>query len=140
MAAGGSGSARPSGSSGPTARAIRPAASTGASRRAPTQLFLRDQEWEAAESVWLWADSSASMVYQSASTWSTKADRALLLLLALGSLLTRAGERIALLGRRRRPTGGRVGMATLCEDLLARSARRPAWPRSSPCRGSPAWS
>ena len=90
------------------------------------QLFLRDQEWEAAESVWLWADSSASMVYQSASSWSTKADRALLLLLALGSLLTRAGERIALLGRRRRPTGGRVGMATLCEDLLARSPSEPS--------------
>ncbi len=90
------------------------------------QLFLRDQEWEAAESVWLWADASASMVYQSAPNWPTKADRALLLLLALGSLLTRAGERIALLGRRRRPSGGRVGMATLCEDLLARPAPAPS--------------
>jgi uncharacterized protein (DUF58 family) len=86
-----------------------------------SQLFLRDQEWEAAESVWLWADSSASMDYASAPTWPTKADRALLLLLALGSLLIRAGERVALLGRRRRPTGGRVGMEILCEDLLARS-------------------
>src|SRR5688572_32280710 len=27
-------------------------------------LFLRDQEWEAAESVWLWADGSASMAYR----------------------------------------------------------------------------
>ena len=86
------------------------------------QLFLRDQEWEAAESVWLWADSSDSMTYRSATAWSTKGDRALLLLLALASLLTRAGERIALLGERRRPTGGRVGMATLCEDLMARPA------------------
>lgn len=85
-----------------------------------TQLFLRDQEWEAAESVWLWADRSASMRYRSASRWPTKEDRGLLLLLALASLLTRAGERIALLGDRRRPMGGRVGMATLCEDLLAR--------------------
>jgi uncharacterized protein (DUF58 family) len=81
-------------------------------------LFLRDQEWEAAESVWLWADASASMAYRSAATWATKGDRALLLLLALASLLTRAGERIALLGQRRRPTGGRVGMASLCEDLM----------------------
>jgi uncharacterized protein (DUF58 family) len=87
-----------------------------------TQLFLRDQEWEAAESVWLWADSSASMTYRSAIAWSTKGERALLLVLALASLLARAGERIALLGERRRPTGGRVGMAALCEDLIARRA------------------
>jgi len=86
------------------------------------QLFLRDQEWEAAESVWLWADGSASMAYRSGVAWSTKGERALLLLLALASLLTRAGERIALLGERRRPTGGRVGMATLCEDLMAKPA------------------
>jgi uncharacterized protein (DUF58 family) len=90
------------------------------------QLFLRDQEWEAAESVWLWADRSASMAYQSAASRSSKGDRALLLLLSLAALLTRAGERIALLGERRRPTGGRVGMATLCEDLLARAAAEPS--------------
>jgi uncharacterized protein (DUF58 family) len=87
-----------------------------------TQMFLRDQEWEAAESIWLWADGSESMGYQSAAARSTKGERALLLLLALASLLTRAGERVALLGERRRPGGGRVGMATLCEDLMARSA------------------
>jgi uncharacterized protein (DUF58 family) len=91
-----------------------------------TQLFLRDQEWEAAESVWLWADSSPSMAYASGPNWPTKADRALLLLLALGSLLTRAGERVALLGRRRRPSGGRIGMASLSEDLLTRSSAEPS--------------
>jgi uncharacterized protein (DUF58 family) len=90
------------------------------------QMFLRDQEWEAAESVWLWADRSASMAYQSAASRSSKGDRALLLLLSLAALLTRAGERIALLGERRRPTGGRLGMATLCEDLLARAAAEPS--------------
>jgi uncharacterized protein (DUF58 family) len=90
------------------------------------QMFLRDQEWEAAESVWLWADRSASMAYQSAASRSSKGDRALLLLLSLAALLTRAGERIALLGERRRPTGGRVGMASLCEDLLARAAAEPS--------------
>jgi uncharacterized protein (DUF58 family) len=97
-----------------------------------SQLFLRDQEWEAAESVWLWPDSSASMDWRSTPSWPTKGNRALLLLLALGSLLTRAGERIALLGRRRRPTGGRVGMATLCEDLLARSPSEPSLPAIQP--------
>jgi uncharacterized protein (DUF58 family) len=84
-----------------------------------TQLFLRDQEWEAAETVWLWADASGSMAYSSAPRIPTKEDRALLLLLALASLLTRAGERIALLGDRRRPTGGRAAVANLCERLGA---------------------
>ena len=93
-----------------------------------TQLFLRDQEWEAAESVWLWADRSASMLYHSAARWPTKEERAMLLLLALASLLSRAGERIALLGARRRPLGGRVGMATLCEDLLGQASPAPSLP------------
>ncbi len=84
------------------------------------QLFLRDQEWEAAESVWLWCDGSPSMDYRSRANCPTKEERALLLLLALASLLTRAGERIALLGEQRRPIGGRAGMAMVCERLLAR--------------------
>lgn len=85
-----------------------------------TQLFLRDQEWEAAESVWLWSDGSPSMDYRSNPRCPTKQDRALLLLLALASLLTRAGERIALLGEQRRPVGGRAGIAAVCERLLTR--------------------
>ena len=84
-----------------------------------TQLFLRDQEWEAAETVWLWADASGSMAYSSSARVPTKQDRALLLLLALASLLTRAGERIALLGDERRPTGGRAATTHLCERLGA---------------------
>jgi uncharacterized protein (DUF58 family) len=87
-----------------------------------TQLFLRDQEWEAAESVWLWADLSASMVYRSSRDWPIKRDRATLLVLALASLLTRGGERVAWLGQARRPLAGRAGMASLCEGLLAQSA------------------
>jgi uncharacterized protein (DUF58 family) len=83
------------------------------------QLFLRDQEWEAAETVWLWADASGSMTYSSAPRVPTKQDRAALLLLALASLLTRAGERIALLGDQRRPTGGRAAVASLCDRLGA---------------------
>ena len=84
-----------------------------------TQLFLRDQEWEAAESVWLWADLSASMAWRSRPEWPTKQDRAMLLVLALGSLLTRGGERVAWLGAERRPLGGRAGMTSLCEGMAA---------------------
>jgi len=81
------------------------------------QLFLRDQEWEAAESVWLWADGSASMDYRSDETLPTKDDRSLLLILALAVLLVRAGERVALLGSGQRPVGGRAGLARICDQL-----------------------
>lgn len=84
-----------------------------------TQLFLRDQEWEAAESVWLWTDSSSSMDYRSDPSLPTKEDRALILALALVSLLVRAGERVAFLGSGRRPVGGRAGMISFCEQLMS---------------------
>ena len=80
------------------------------------------------------------MAYSSASRLPTKQDRALLLLLALASLLTRAGERIALLGDQRRPTGGRAAVAT-----SVRAAGRQSdgcfqhRARSSSCRGTRAW-
>jgi uncharacterized protein (DUF58 family) len=93
-----------------------------------SQLFLRDQEWEAAESVWLWADGSASMAYRSAAGWPEKGERALLLTLALASLLIRAGERIALLGEGHRASGGRAGMARFCDQLASRPADVPSLP------------
>ena len=82
-------------------------------------LFLRDQEWEAAESVWLWADGSGSMDYRSDDGLPTKDDRSLLLVLALAALLVRAGERITLLGSGQRPAGGRTGLARFCDQLVA---------------------
>jgi uncharacterized protein (DUF58 family) len=84
-----------------------------------TQLFLREQEWEAAESVWLWTDGSSSMDYRSDPSLPTKDDRALMLVLALVSLLIRAGERVAFLGSGRRPIGGRAGMMSFCEQLMS---------------------
>ncbi len=86
-----------------------------------SQLFLREQEWEAAESVWLWADGSSSMNYRSSERLPAKDDRALLLLLAIAVLLVRAGERIALLGSGRRPVGGRAGLSQFCDQLIERA-------------------
>jgi uncharacterized protein (DUF58 family) len=81
-------------------------------------LFVREQEWEAAESVWLWPDQSASMRYRSRNTWPTKRDRALVLTLALAGLLIRAGERIAALGSAERPRGGQYGFNIVVQRLL----------------------
>ncbi len=57
--------------------------------------YVRDREWEAAHTVWLWADPSASMLYQSKAAEVSKDMRALVLALALAELLSRSGERIA---------------------------------------------
>lgn len=81
-------------------------------------LFVREQEWEAAESVWLWPDQSASMHYRSRPSWPTKRDRALVLTLALGGLLVRAGERIAALGAGERPRGGQYGFNIVVQRIL----------------------
>lgn len=80
--------------------------------------YVRQNEWEAAESVWLWRDASPSMHWQSALGGSEKAERATLLLLAVGSLLVRGGERVALLGSGARPAGGRLALDRLTQHLL----------------------
>ncbi|KQZ16202.1 hypothetical protein ASD50_10065 [Mesorhizobium sp. Root552] len=57
--------------------------------------YIRDREWEAAHTVWLWADASPSMLYKSATATVSKESRALVLALAMAELLSRSGERIA---------------------------------------------
>ncbi|MGO8866236.1 MAG: DUF58 domain-containing protein [Alphaproteobacteria bacterium] len=73
-------------------------------------LFVRESEWEAAASVWLWCDRSPSMMYRSSPALSDKAERATLLLLALAALLVRGDEHIALLGSGLSPRPGRAAL------------------------------
>ncbi|HEX6958263.1 MAG TPA: DUF58 domain-containing protein [Ferrovibrio sp.] len=80
--------------------------------------FIRENEWEAAESVWLWRDPSPSMRWKSSQAPEQKDMRADLLLLALASLLLRGGERIALLGNPERPATGRLVLERIAEQLL----------------------
>ena len=87
-------------------------------------LFVREQEWEAAESVWLWCDLSRSMGWRSGSGLPLKWERAVLLTLALSSLLVRGGERVALYGSGTRPASGRFGMEQLARCLVD-AARAP---------------
>ncbi len=91
------------------------------------RLFVRQQEWEAAQSVWLWRDNSPSMHFRSAFAPASKVDRATLLLVALAALLIRGGERVALLGEGRLPGSGRGALTRVAETLIARScADKPA--------------
>src|ERR1700681_1422224 len=57
-------------------------------------LYVREREWEAAHTVWVWPDRSASMLFSSKLAEKPKLDRALVLAFALGELLVRGGERI----------------------------------------------
>jgi uncharacterized protein (DUF58 family) len=84
-------------------------------------VYVRENEWEAAQSVWLWADSSASMHYTSSTDLPTKSDRARLLLLALASMLTRGRERFAFLGGGSLPSTGRGALLNLTDLLLTSS-------------------
>ena len=93
------------------------------------RLYVRETEWEAAQSVWLWRDASASMEYTSAdyvagAEWPTKRDRAELLLVALASLLVRGGERLTLLGSGISPMSGRIALSRVAE-LIGRDLPEP---------------
>jgi len=61
-------------------------------------LYVREREWEASHTFWLWPDLSASMAFRSHLAPAAKRDRALVLMLAAAELLVRAGERVALMG------------------------------------------
>jgi uncharacterized protein (DUF58 family) len=80
-------------------------------------VFVRETEWEAAQSVWLWRDNSASMRWRSSADLPEKAERADLLTLALIAVLIRGGERVALLGQSLRPASGRGALSRLAAGL-----------------------
>ncbi|WP_225030500.1 DUF58 domain-containing protein [Xinfangfangia pollutisoli] len=82
--------------------------------------FVREREWQAAQSVTLWVDPSRSMAFSSAKH-PTKEDRARLLALALAVLLLRGGERVGLAGLAQ-PRGGRSQIIRLAERLATVAA------------------
>src|SRR5271165_1629528 len=69
-------------------------------------LYVREQEWEAAHTVWIWPDRSASMVFASPLVRATKLDRALVIALALAEVMVEGGERVGVPGLLR-PTASR---------------------------------
>jgi uncharacterized protein (DUF58 family) len=79
--------------------------------------YVRETEWEAAQTVCLWCDTGASMRWRSRDATTEKAERAELLLLALASLLLRGGERVRLIGPAGRTVAGRGGVDRLAEFL-----------------------
>src|SRR5690606_7612745 len=60
--------------------------------------YIRQMEWESAQSVSIWVDDARAMDYRGAETPQTKRERASLLALALAVLLVKGGERVSLMG------------------------------------------
>jgi uncharacterized protein (DUF58 family) len=83
-----------------------------------THHLIREKEWEAANTVWLWADLSRSMDFRSRLARTSKRDRAILLSLALGGLLVRGGERIGILGSGAAASAGRTAVRRAAELMV----------------------
>jgi uncharacterized protein (DUF58 family) len=94
-------------------------------------LYVREREWEAVHTVWLWIDRSASMLFQSNLAPVAKVERALVLGFALSDLLVRGGERVGLIGSAR-PTAARDRRKTRGDAPRRQGkARRPAGQRAA---------
>lgn len=79
--------------------------------------FVREREWQIAQSVMLWIDQGASMRFASTDKIPQKVDRARVLGLALAVLLNRGGERVGLTGTALPPRAGRGQIMSLAQML-----------------------
>lgn len=82
--------------------------------------FVREREWQIAQSVMLWVDQGASMRFASSDAVPQKIERARVLALAIAILLNRGGERVGLTGTELPPRAGRPQILSLaalfCRD------------------------
>lgn len=83
------------------------------------QQYIRDREWQIAQSVHLWVDDAASMRYSGHKDRPEKGARARLLALALAVLMIRAGERVGLVGALAPPRPGKAQLMQLAGLLSA---------------------
>jgi uncharacterized protein (DUF58 family) len=78
-------------------------------------IYIRDNEWEAANTLWLWANNNARMSFKSPLASESKRDAAQTLLLAMASLAARAHERIGALGSPHRASVGKPAIRLLSD-------------------------
>ena len=92
-------------------------------------LYVREQEWEAAHTVWLWADRSPSMAFASARSRDSKLERGLIVTFALAELLVAGGERVGIPGLLA-PTSSRNVIDKMAQAMLHDDAARLSLPPS----------
>jgi uncharacterized protein (DUF58 family) len=87
-------------------------------------MFIREMEWEAAQTVSVWTDVSRGMNWRSDLAPRTKRQRAALLTLALSVLLIRGGERVSLLSTdAEAPRGGETQLTRIAMALATIDGR-----------------
>jgi uncharacterized protein (DUF58 family) len=90
-------------------------------------LYVREREWEAAHTIWLWADRSPSMAFSSRLAPDSKLDRALVILLALAEVLVQGGERVGIPGLMS-PTASRNVIDKIGQAIVHDTSERTSLP------------
>lgn len=90
-------------------------------------LYVREREWEAAHTVWIWPDRSASMAFSSQLAQDTKLDRSLVMAFALAEVLVEGGERIGIPGLMR-PTASRDVIERMAQAIMHDTSDQPSLP------------
>jgi uncharacterized protein (DUF58 family) len=90
-------------------------------------LYVREREWEAAHTIWLWPDRSPSMNFVSALARDTKLERALVVAFALAELLVEGGERVGIPGLMR-PTASRDVIDRMAQAIIHDAAEHASLP------------
>ena len=92
-------------------------------------LYVREQEWEASHTVWIWPDRSASMAFASRDARDSKLERGLIVAFALAELLVAGGERVGIPGLMN-PTASRSVIDKMAQAMLHDDAVRASLPPS----------
>jgi uncharacterized protein (DUF58 family) len=90
-------------------------------------LYVREQEWEAAHTVWIWPDRSPSMAFVSSLAHESKLERTLIVAMALAEILVEGGERVGIPGLVR-PTASRHVIDKIAQAMLHDAASRDSLP------------
>ena len=94
------------------------------------RVFIRENEWEAANTLWVWSSPSVSMTFRSHLSQVTKGERAQLLMLAIAALAVRGNERVSALGSPYAPDHTRLQLVKIADWFLrAEGSTLPAFTR-----------
>ncbi len=82
------------------------------------RVYIRENEWEAANTLWLWSSPSVSMDFRSHGVSTSKRERAQLIALAAGVLAVRAHERIGAIGAPYAPDHSRGNLLRIANWMI----------------------
>jgi hypothetical protein len=106
-------------------------------------LYVRQKEWQTAQTILFWAQNDKGMALQTGRARTSKHDGAIIISLALGILLTRSGEHIGPLEEPNHTGHSERALQNLAESLTRKPNPLPAGPSlplARPCRSIPALS